>query len=83
MSSGGVPPELVVLGSTRSPAQTGQTGRRHQSNRSAQRFVGIDRFVDHSRVLVYLSVFGAILCQHTFWRLRWNEINLVAKTDLI
>ena len=27
--------------------------------------------------------FGAILCQHTFWRLRWGEINLVFKTDLI
>ena len=26
---------------------------------------------------------GAILCQHTFWRLRWGEINLVFKTDLI
>ena len=78
-SSDGVPPELVVLGFQRIPARTGLTGRRHRSDRPAQSFVGVDRSDDRSRVLVHSSVFGAILCQHTFWQLRWGKINLVLK----
>jgi hypothetical protein len=55
-SSDGVPPELAVLGFRRRPACTGQTGRRHWSNRPAQGFAGVDRFDDRSLVLAHSSV---------------------------
>ena len=55
-SSDGVPPELAVLGFQRSPAWTGQTGRRHRSDQPAQGFVGVDRSDDRSRVLAQSSV---------------------------
>ena len=55
-SSDGVPPEFAVLGFRRRPVCTGQTGRRHRSDRPAQGFAGVDRFDDRPRVLAYSSV---------------------------
>ena len=63
-SSDGVPPKLAVLGFRRRPACTGQTGRRHRSDRPAQGFAGVDGFDDRLHVLAHSSVFGANLCQH-------------------
>ena len=63
-SSDGVPPELAVLGFQRSPAWTGQTGRRHRSDRPTQGFVGVDRLDDRSRVLAHSSVL-AWFCVNT------------------
>ena len=58
------PPELAVLGLQRAPTCTGQTGRRHRSDRPAQGFAGVDGFDDRLHVLAHSSVFGANLCQH-------------------
>ena len=52
----GVPPELAVLDFQRTPACTGQTGRRYRSDRSAQGFAGVDHFDDRSRILTHSSV---------------------------
>ena len=73
VSSDRVPPELAVLGLRDVLLCSGQTGRHSRSDRSAQDLAGVDRFDNRSRVLAHPSVFGANLCQHTFWRLRWRH----------
>ena len=83
MSSDGVPPELAVLGLREFPACTGQTGRRNQSNRSAQGFAGVDRFDDRSRVLAHSSVLARFCVNILFGDSTGEQINLVFKTDLI
>ena len=83
MSSDGVPPELAVLGFRRRPACTGQTGRRHRSDRPAQGFAGVDRFDDRPRVLAHSSVLARFCVNILFGDSAGEKINLVLKTDLI
>ena len=82
MSSDGVPPELAVLGFRRRPACTGQTGRRHRSDRPAQWFVGVDGFDNRSGVLAHLSVLARFCVNILFADSAGEPINLVFKTDL-
>ena len=77
------PPELAVLGLQRAPTCTGQTGRRHRSDRPAQGFVGVDLFDDRSRVLAHLSVLARFYVNILFGYSAGEQINLVFKTDLI
>ena len=64
--SDGVSPELAVLGFRRCPACTGQTGRRHWSDRPAQGFAGVDRFDDGPSVLAHSSVLAQFCVNITF-----------------
>ena len=70
-SCDGVPLELVVLGFRRRPACTGQTGRRHRSDRPAAPVrpacLGFPRCWSFWQSFARSSTFecvGAILCQH-------------------
>ena len=81
-SSDGVLPELAVLGLRELPACTGQTGRRHWSDRPAQGFAGVDRFDDRLRILAHSSVLARFCVNILFGDSAGEHVNLVFKTDL-